>query len=233
MSGIGFDLISDLNLTADDKFTWEGKVTSLCCVVSGNLSSDLKVLQKTLTYLSTLYQGVFYIDGFTEQQAIPYKDDTVAKISKICSSINNTIYLHNNVVILNGVAIIGANTWFAKPHEEIPVFDRLRVSSFRNEDLVYLGTTIKKMQVHKEVNKILVVSASPPNKELFFKDDEHITDNMDPTICLEYDTEGKISHWVFGGTDKKIDTVLNGVNYISNPCSPDEPYWAKRIQVNY
>lgn len=233
MSGIGFDLISDLNLTADDKFTWESKVTSLFCVVSGNLSSDLKVVQKTLTYLSTLYQGVFYIDGFTEQQSIPFKDVTVQKLQKICSSINNTIYLHNNVVILNGVAIIGANTWFAKPQEEIPVFDRLRLSSFRNEDLVYLGTTIKKMQIHIEVDSILVVSASPPGKELFFKDDEHITDSMEPTICLDYDTEGKISHWVFGGTDKKIDTTINGVNYISNPYSPDETYWAKRVQVNF
>jgi HD superfamily phosphodiesterase len=63
---ITFDIISDLNLSEEDKFVWEDKVTSLFCIVAGNISHDIKIVQKTLTYLSTLYQGVFYIDGALE-----------------------------------------------------------------------------------------------------------------------------------------------------------------------
>lgn len=228
---LSFDLISDLNLTADDKFNWEGKVTSLFCLIAGNLSSDLKVVQKALTHLSTLYHGVFYIEGMLEHETVSFKDERIAKLQKICGSINNVIYLHNNVIVVNGVAIIGANTWYAKPEGEVPVFDRLRLSSHRNEDLVYLTATVKKMQLHLDVNNIVILSASPPNKELFFKDDSHITDHMSPDICLEFDTESKIKHWVFGGTDKKIDTEINGVNYISNPCNNEPIYWAKIVKV--
>ena len=37
---LGFDIISDLNLSIDDTFTWEDKPTSLYCIVAGNVSND-------------------------------------------------------------------------------------------------------------------------------------------------------------------------------------------------
>jgi hypothetical protein len=46
-----------------------------------------------------------------------------------------------------------------------------------------------------------------------------------------YDTEKKITNWAFGGGDKKVDTTVNGVTYISNPFIKTEPYWAKRIEI--
>jgi len=48
----GFDLISDLELTDSDVFDWEGKSTSLFCLIAGNISDNLRVVQKTLKILS-------------------------------------------------------------------------------------------------------------------------------------------------------------------------------------
>ncbi len=41
MLDIGFDIIGDLNLEPNDSFNWENKPTSLYCVLSGNVSSDV------------------------------------------------------------------------------------------------------------------------------------------------------------------------------------------------
>ena len=49
---IGFDVISDLNLDAEDSFDWEGKATSLYLIIAGNISSDLRVIHQTLVHLS-------------------------------------------------------------------------------------------------------------------------------------------------------------------------------------
>ena len=58
MQDIGFDVISDLNLSAEDSFNWEGKATSLYCIVAGNVSSDLRTVLQTLTHVGRFYQGV-------------------------------------------------------------------------------------------------------------------------------------------------------------------------------
>ena len=69
---IGFDVISDLFLTPEESFNWEGKATSLYCVIAGNISNDVKVITQTLRHLSRFYQGIFYIDGYHEQLVGPY-----------------------------------------------------------------------------------------------------------------------------------------------------------------
>ena len=52
MNTIGFDLISDLNLSPEDSFNWEGKATSLYCIIAGNISEDLRTIKQTLSHLS-------------------------------------------------------------------------------------------------------------------------------------------------------------------------------------
>lgn len=60
---IGFDVISDLNLGPDEQFSWEGKATSLYCIIAGNISNDLRTIHQILLHLSHFYQGVFYTAG--------------------------------------------------------------------------------------------------------------------------------------------------------------------------
>ena len=225
-----FDIISDLHLSSEDEFSWEGKATSLFCIVAGNISSDLDVVQQVLTYLSTFYQGVFYIDGNVEHDIVENKEKRISELTKIIRKINKTVYLHDNVIIVNGVALVAINGWYGNTNVLLP-FDDLRIAAYRTEDMAYLQSTIKKLQLHLEVSNILVISNCVPDKNLFFGEDEHITDTMSPSICLMSDTEKKVKHWVFGG-DKMADAILNGIRFVSNPCDTSMPYWAKRIEID-
>lgn len=225
---ISFDIISDLNLSPNDKFVWEDKVTSLFCIVAGNVSSDLITVKKVLTHLSTLYQGVFYIDGALENTNLNEHDDLVHDLHKVCRSINNTVYLHNNIVIFNGVAIIGINGWYGN-HHEYTLADNFAIETMRRDDLVYLYNTIKKLQIHGDVKNIVVVSNSVPDKHLYFHEMDGFIDDISPSIALKPDTEKKVKTWIFGTYNKMVDTNINGVNYISNPKRQEENYYAKRI----
>lgn len=228
---ISFDLIGDLNLTHDDKFVWEGKATSLYCLITGNISSDSKIVQRTLSYLSTFYQGVFYIDGGVEHTDLINRTDKTDELQKICSTINNTVYLYSEVVIMNGIAIIGINGWYGN-YPVVSISDDLLIEGYKREDLVYLRNLIKKLQIHGDVKDIIVLSNSVPNKTLYFNEASAIIDDLCPTVCVRADTEKKIKHWLFGTYKKKVDTKIDNINFISNPYLKDEPYWAHRIVID-
>lgn len=227
---INFDIISDLNLSENDKFEWDDKVTSLFCIVAGNISDDLRVVEKTLTYLSTLYQGVFYIDGSLENLNLELRDDTISTLHKICKKINNTVYLHSNIIIFNGVAIIGINGWYGN-HHEYTLSDNLKIESMRRDDLVYLYNTIKRLQIHIDVKKIIVVSNSVPDKKLYFNEMDGFIDDIGPSIALKPDTEKKVKTWVFGTYNKMVEKSIGNVMYVSNPKGQEQNYWAKRITI--
>lgn len=227
---LSFDIISDLNLTQEDKFIWEDKVTSLFCLVAGNISSDLNVVRKTLNYLSTMYQGVFYIDGALENSNLQQHSELIHELHKICRSINNTVYLHNNIVIFNGVAVVGINGWYGN-HHEYTLADNLAIETMRRDDLVYLYNTIKKLQLHGDVKHIIVLSNSVPDKQLYFHEMDGFIDDISPSIALKPDTEKKVKTWVFGTYNKIVDTNINGINYVSNPKRQELNYYAKRITL--
>jgi predicted phosphohydrolase len=160
----GFDIISDLNLKENDTFDWEGKPTSLYCILAGNISNDLHVLYKTVKHLSKLYQGVFYIDGYTENYQIEDRDRVIDEISKMFVGLKNTVYLHNNVVVVEGVALVGVNGWYGNyvtnPEENL----KLKIN--RYDDLAYLQKTIEKLQLHIDVKQIIIISNSIPSVDI-------------------------------------------------------------------
>ncbi len=227
MDGIGFDVISDLHLTAEDEFNWEGKATSLYCIIAGNISNDLRTIHQTLIHLGHFYQGVFYIPGGLEYDHALNVAVRTTEIMRICKSIRNVALLHNNVVIIDGVAIVGANGWYGQSIDT-DVLNNVR----HFEDIAYLGQSLEKLQLHMDVKKIVVVTNSVPDPSLFFgEEDQDIYNQLPPTICLTNDTEHKVTHWVFGSYKKEVDTVLNDINYINNSRGDRNPYWAKRINV--
>ena len=227
MDGIGFDVISDLLLTAEDEFNWEGKATSLYCIVAGNISNDLRTIHQTLLHLGHFYQGVFYIPGGHEYDHALNVAVRTSEIMKVCKSIRNVALLHNNVVIIDGVAIVGANGWYGQ-QIETDVLNNVR----HFEDIAYLGQSIEKLQLHLDVKKIVVVTNSVPDPRLFFGEEDHeIYSQLAPTICLANDTERKVTHWVFGSYKKEVDTTFNDINYVNNSRGDRNPYWAKRITV--
>ncbi len=114
---IGFDVISDLNLDAEDEFNWDGKATSLYLVIAGNISNDLRVVHQTLLHLSRFYQGVFYIAGSSEHESMHFVKHRHDELNKLCRTIANVAYLHKHVVIINGIAILGCNGWYVNKIE--------------------------------------------------------------------------------------------------------------------
>ena len=114
---IGFDVISDLNLDAEEEFNWDGKATSLYLIIAGNISNDLRVVHQTLYHLSRFYQGVFYIAGSSEHDSMHFVKHRHGELNKLCRTIKNVSYLHKHVVIINGIAILGCNGWYVNKIE--------------------------------------------------------------------------------------------------------------------
>lgn len=219
---LAFDLISDLYLTPEECFNWEGKATSLYCIVAGNVSSDFRTTIQTLTHLSRFYQGVFYIMGDHEYSETDDIAMYTEKILESCSRIPNLAVLYHHVIIIDGIAVLGCNGWDSDKD----------IDEHRLQDIVYLKKSIEKLQRHLDVKKIVIVSNGVPSKNLYFGEaPEYIDATMPLDYCLSADTEEKITHWVFGKYEKIVDTKLHGINYVNNPYYKRMPYWAKRISI--
>lgn len=231
MNTIGFDLISDLNLYPEDSFNWEGKATSLYCIIAGNISEDLRTIKQTLSHLSKFYQGIFYTLGSLEYHNT---DDIVKRtneIYKICNSIRNLAIMHHHVVVVDGIAVVGANGWYGNTIYDEEAESILEVH--RNADILYLRNTIERLQKHLDVKKIVVVTNSVPSIELYFGEHPSTIDKqLNLSIALVADTESKISHWLYGTYEKVVDTNINDINYINNSSFKRNPYWAKRIAIS-
>ncbi len=227
---IGFDIISDLYLTGQEDFNWESKPTSLFCLIPGNISSDLSVVYKTLMHLKKYYQGVFFIDGSLENPDVNLADTRIKELSKICNNIPNVVYLHTNVVIVDGVALVGINGWEESSYVNTSM-DVFQMKANRYDDIMYLEKTLDRLQLHVEVNKIIILSNSVPTKELYFGEEGVQYNEMFLANSLDRDTETKVVKWVFGSSDKMVDTVINGVKFVNNPKYTKDPYYPKRIEI--
>lgn len=231
MQNIGFDVISDLNLDPQDSFNWEGKATSLYCLVAGNVSTDIRTVVQTLAHLSRFYQGVFYVPGTLEYQTCHgdvnrRTDELIAVVEQL----SNVVMLHQHVVIIDGIAIVGANGWGS--YNETGTMLDLIYNAVRLDDIAYLHKSVGKLQKHLDVRKIVIVSNAVPDEHLYFGEAPEYASRQIPLhTVLTNDTEHKISHWVFGTYDKSADTHIGDVNYINNPYMKKNPYWAKRITL--
>lgn len=225
----GFDIISDLALEKDAAFDWEGKPTSLFCLIAGNISTDLNTTHRALRHLSKLYQGVFFIDGATENTDLESRDDITDTFNKICTTVNNVVYLHNNVVVVDGIAIVGINGWYKNYPGTTQDEIQLKANFF--DDLSYLEKTIERLQLHVDVKKIIIVSNCVPSNKLYFGENVGVLDDTTLSYVTHADTEHKISHWIFGTHGKIVDTMIDSINYINNPKHDREPYYAKRIEI--
>lgn len=228
---IGFDVISDLNLSPNDVFEWEGKASSLYCIIAGNVSDDLATIRRTLQNLSKYYQGVFYALGALEYKTATNIDLRTEEIFRMTKGVRNVALLHYHVVIIDGVAVVGVNGWYGNPtHTDTEIEKQIQQS--HQDDVVYLKSTIDRLQKHLDVKNVITVSNSVPGPTQYFGEIPEVVDLQIPlTVTLAFDTENKVSHWVYGTYNKEVDTVISGVNYINNGCFNKKPYWSKRITI--
>lgn len=228
---IGFDVLSDLNLTSDESFNWENKATSLYCIIAGNISDDLRTIHQTLMHLARFYQGIFYIPGSLELKDIHRIPTRLDELQKMCSTVRNVALLHNHVVVVDGIAIMGATCWYGNSPEQ-DSFTELKKDTYRYEDISYMALTLDRLQLHLDVKKIIIVTHAVPSEELFFGEVPNLVkDQMSSIGILNKDSENKVTHWVYGSYNKTVDTVNNNTNYINNSYYKRKPYWAKRIDI--
>lgn len=228
---IGFDVISDLNLSPNDSFNWENKATSLYCIVAGNISNDLRTIGITLAHLSTCYQGVFYTLGSLEYKDSPDIDKRSEDLESLCSSLRNVVLLQHQVVIIDGIAILGCNGWYENA-DSANLVNEAKIQIERYDDIRYLKSSIEKLQRHLDVKKIVIVSNAIPAAALCFGEvPDSLPEQIPLNLALIADTEKKVSHWVYGTYKKIVDTTINDINYIANPYFKGNSYWAKRIEL--
>jgi hypothetical protein len=230
---LGFDVISDLNLDPDETFDFSGKASSLYCLIPGNVSGDMRCVRQTLLHLAQFYQGVFYSPGNLEYSGVTNIDGRTKELAKICRTIKNVALLHNHVVVIDGVAVLGANCHYGdfKRGQTVDIADLKReVQLF--EDISYLGGTIERLQLYQDVKKIVVLTNAVPGQALFFgQEPEDAIAPLYPDICLNNDTEHKITHWVYGSYETTTDTTIGDVRYVNNAYGKRKPYWPMRINV--
>jgi hypothetical protein len=248
------DLISDLHVDSwDQPFDWTGLATSPYCIVAGDVARDRKVLYETLHHLGQCYQAVFYIDGNDEHVntyedlAASYKDLT-KKIDKI----PNVVFLQDNVVVVDGVAILGTNGWWGydldphvDPFEASEWFQDRTNTSFETAkavarmstaDATYMVSSVARLQAHMDVQKIIMVTHTVPESELITHDIDlegtarfNTMGNADMCQALLADHGHKIHTWCFGHYHGSVDQYRNGIRFVNNCRGRQGTQWLQHV----
>lgn len=257
-----FDLISDLHVeTWPGKFSWESNVTSPHCVVIGDIARDRGTVLEVLNHLGKCYHAVFYVDGNDEHRnTLTNLDRSYQTLAKQIHKIPNVVYLQDNVVVIDGVAILGTNGWWGFDFDPTVSYDDSRSWYAEKEDLSedilesickmhktdaqYMLNSVKRLQEHNDVHKIVIATHTVPKPELIMHDPgllgklkfNTMGNSLMPWVHTA-DTDSKIHTWCFGHYHGDVDQIHQDVRYVNN-CRGrgDTPYgnhayYAKRISV--
>ncbi len=248
-----FDLISDLHIDTWGNFSWQEQATSPICVVAGDLARDRNTVIQALQHLGKCYQAVFYIDGndehtdYFDNLGNSYKD-----LTKRIEKIPNVVYLQDNVVIVDGIAILGTNGWWGFDfdlginsesveswcQEKYNLTSRstTTISRTSNADAEYMITSVRRLQTHNDVKKIVMVTHTVPDPDLISHDLE-LTGKMQMNVmgnrymmkAAAADTENKIHTWCFGHYHGSIDQVRSGIRFVNNCRGRSTTAYAKHV----
>ena len=258
-----FDLISDLHVETWGDFDWTNQATSPYCVVAGDVSQDKKRLTETLKHLGNCYQGVFYIDGNDEHRdTLETLGQSYRELSRYVDKFKNVVFMQDNVVVVNGVAFLACNGWWT--YDLDPSVDYQQsvdwfttrygvdssvspvITNLAINDAAYLKNSVRKLQMHRDVKAIVIVTHTVPDYNLVSHDLElenhyrmNTTGNPHLQIALPEDTEKKIKAWCFGHYHRAVDRNINGIRYVNNcrgrgntPWS-QPVYYPKRITIEF
>jgi predicted phosphohydrolase len=243
-----------LHVETWNSFDWTSQATSPYCVVAGDVCRDRNILIHTLEHLGQSYPGgVFYVDGndehrhYFENLGESYRD-----LVKAIEKINNVVYLQDNVVIINGVAILGTNAWwtydfdptldvdqsiqFVKDHVKISLSAAENISNMAHHDAEYMVNSVRKLQTHKEVGAIVLVTHTVPEPWIVSHDVDLIDTwrfnslgNSYISQVLDQDTENKIRVWCFGHYHRPVNQIHAGIEWVSNPRGRGDTEWCQQV----
>lgn len=257
-----FDLISDLHVETWDEFNWEGQPTSPYCVVAGDVGRDPYAVARALKHLGEQYAGVFYIDGNDEHAyGIEDLNASYQNLSYYLDSMKHVVYMQDNVVIINGVAILATNGWWSYDFDEAVDHDQ-SLSWYRDyshvsqsaangitgvayHDAAYLCNSVRRLQTQPDVKHIVLVSHTVPapwlvNHDIDLADTVRFNTlgNRHLQLALDEDTEDKVRAWCFGHYHRPVDRYFAGIRYVCNPRGRgntpwvQNPYYPKRIEID-
>jgi hypothetical protein len=218
--------------------------TSPVCVVAGNISRDRRLVLETLRELGRSYQAVFYVDGNLEHEShLANLGYSYADLAHKINRIPNVVYLQDNVIIIDGVAILGTNGWwgfdldesidtegsrqwmkdcYEARHPEVVVDTQMILDAGRT-DAAYLVSSVQKLQTHQDVKRIVIVTHTVPEAELIQHDIDlahnyafNSMGNRLMQLVRTNDTEHKIHTWCFGHYHGSVDRMLNNIRYVNN-----------------
>jgi hypothetical protein len=259
-----FDLISDLHLdTWDSTMDWSGQATSPICVVAGDIARDRKKVIETLQHLGQCYQLVMYIDGNDEHKMMMHDlDHSYQDLAQHIHHIPNVVFMQDNIVVLNGVAFVSSNGWYTFDFDpsinfddtieqwrtdiDADTLDAAMLGNWARADAAYLYRSIEKLQRHKDVRRIVIVTHTVPKPEIVCHDlhlrgsyKHNLMGNTLLDKCLSLDTEKKVHTWCFGHYHGSVDRDIDGVRYVNN-CRGrgntrfcQQVYYPKRISIEY
>ena len=115
----------------------------------------------------------------------------------------------------------------------------LKIACYAYSDTKYLENTIRKLQSHKDVKEIIIVSSTVPLVNLISHDIDlvnstriNLMGNSMITSCLNFDTEKKVKTWCFGYYPHAIDQTIDGIRFVSNPRAGHiDVYYPKVIRA--
>lgn len=249
-----FDLISDLHVdTYPGVFNWDHQATSPFCVIVGDIAQDRELLVDTLTKIAKCYQGAFFIDGNGEHE-LYYEDlgGSYEDLIRRTKNIPNLVYLQDNVVVINGVAILGTNAWW--DYEFDPGVDAGKciaewcercgcgpevasnIASLAATDANYLGRSVSRLQKHFDVKHIVIVTHTVPQLKLISHDigftgttKINCMGNRALDAVLDQDTMNKIHTWCFGHYHGSVDQMHRGVRFTNNCRGKAKTDYAKSV----
>ena len=248
-----FDLISDLHTETWPGFDWSGLATSPYCVVAGDVARDRSVVVDSLRHLGQCYQAVFYVDGNDEHRY--HLDDlnsSYADLAKKIRRIPNVVYLQDNVAVVDGVAIIGTNGWWTydfdpgidaeqsslwfQDYAKVNGTVAKAVGRMARTDSTYMTGSVKRLQTHNDVNKIVCVTHTVPHASLVAHDiglaDTLRFNTMGNSFmmqALSADTEKKLHTWCFGHYHGSVDQIRQGVRFVNNCRGRGDTDWRQYV----
>ena len=248
-----FDLISDLHVESWPEFDWSDQATSRYCVVTGDVARDPELVAQTLKHLGECYAGVFYIDGNEEHRyGLTDLDSSYRDLRQAVNHIPNVVYMENNVVITNGVALLAVNGWWTyefDPNTDVEQslewyrnyvgIDRQQAYVIRDRalsDADYLVRSVRRLQTHPDVKKIVLLTHTLPDPKFVSHDPDiagtwryNSMGNHLVNATLLEDSEHKIQNWVFGHYHRPVDQVVDGIHYASNPRGRGDTVWCQPV----
>jgi len=225
----------------------------MIAVVAGDVSRDRDTVVETLRHLGQCYRAVIYIDGNDEHRwHLDHLSESYQNLADEIAQIENVVFLQDNVVVIDGVGFIGTNAWWTYDFDNTDSYDSSKqwfaerynidlmtanaVEAMALQDCRYLTKSIKRLQTHRDVKQLVVITHTPPNVELLEHDPDlegshrlNCSGNSHILKAFIEDTEEKIHTWCFGHYHNDVDTVIHGVRYVNNCRGRANTPWSKSV----